>query len=215
MIASAAFPSEWEAIFVNDASTDGSREALCRLAQEHARIRVAHLQSRAGKSAALAAGFSRARGDVIAIMDADLQNDPTDIPRMLALLEAEKLDAVFGIRVRRRDHFLRVVSSKIANIVRRQILGDGASDSGCGLQIFRADALQRIKMFDNMHRFMPALFHIEGFRVAEIPVNHRPRLLGKAKYGIRNRLFAGMADVLAVRWMNKRKLRYVIEEDET
>jgi glycosyltransferase involved in cell wall biosynthesis len=202
----------FEALFVNDGSTDQSRAVLKRLAAENPRVKVLHLKTRSGQSAALAAGFAHARGEFVATLDGDGQNDPAALPAMLALLERESVDAVLGWRQNRRDGPWKKIQSKIGNAVRRAATGDGARDTGCATRVFRREALLRLPRFTNMHRFFPALLRMEGFRYAQMPVNHRPRGAGRSKYGAWNRLWAAAADLLAVRWMRKRRIRYEIEE---
>ena len=165
----------------------------------------------AGQSAAMDAGFKSARGEVVVTLDADLQNDPTDIPRLLRALEG--LDAVVGVRRDRRDNLVRRVSSKIANYVRNRLSDETITDTGCSLKAFRTEAVRRLVLYDGMHRFLPTLLRMEGFRVEEVPVGHRPRRHGESKYGIGNRLLPSFMDLLAVRWMKRRKLRYEVKDD--
>jgi dolichol-phosphate mannosyltransferase len=207
----AATGQPFEIIFVDDGSTDGTREALRRLTREDARVRVLRLRRNAGQTAALDAGFRAARGAVVVTMDADLQNDPRDIPRLLAALPGH--DVVCGWRVDRRDPWTKRVASRIANRVRRAITGDGVHDTGCTLKAFRRDALKRLHLYRGMHRFLPALLLMEGCRVTEVPVGHRPRRAGRSKYGNWGRLWSGLADLWAVRWMARRRLDYEIEGD--
>ena len=201
----------FEVIVVDDGSTDGTAEALRRLAREDRRLRVLRFHRNAGQTAALDAGFRAARGDVIVTMDADLQNDPRDIPTLLAALGA--YDAACGWRVDRRDPWTKRVASRIANQVRRRLTGDGVHDTGCTLKAFRRRPLESLKLYRGMHRFLPALLAIEGCRVVEVPVRHRPRRAGVSKYGNWGRLWSGLADLWAVRWMARRRLAYEIEEE--
>jgi dolichol-phosphate mannosyltransferase len=204
----------YEVIFVDDGSTDGSPEVLRRLAWEDPLVRIVRQRRNAGQSAALDAGFRFARGNVIVTLDADLQNDPADIPRLLATLE--RCDVVAGVRTRRQDDWVRRVSSRIANAVRNRVTHESITDVGCTLKAFRAESLRRIPMFTGMHRFLPTLLKMEGARVVEIPVNHRPRLHGQPKYGIGNRIWRALADLFAVRWMQTRWIdRRISEEIET
>ncbi len=201
----------WEVVFVDDGSTDSSLEVLRRLAAEDPRVRVLRLRRNCGQSAALAAGIERASGRVIVTLDADLQNDPADIPRVLAALEG--YDVVSGVRRGRRDDWRRRAASRVANAVRSRVLGDRISDIGCSLKAYRVEFLRRVPMFDGMHRFLPVLAESEGARVHEIEVAHRPRRFGAAKYNISNRLWKTLADLLAVRWMRKRWIdRGLVEE---
>lgn len=201
----------FEIVFVDDGSTDGTREALRRLARVDPRVRVLRLRRNAGQTAALDAGFRASRGRVVVTMDADLQNDPRDIPRLLAALPG--YDAVCGWRVDRRDPWTKRAASRIANRVRRAFTGDHIHDTGCTLKAFRRDALQRLHLYRGMHRFFPALLAMEGCRVTEVPVGHRPRRAGASKYGNWGRLWSGLADLWAVRWMARRRLDYEIEDD--
>lgn len=201
-----------ELIFVDDGSGDGSRGRLRALAAKDPRVRVLALDRNHGQTAALDAGFRAARGDVIVTLDADGQNDPRDIPKLLA--ELGRAEVVNGVRVGRRDGWLRRVSSRVANGVRNRVTGESVTDVGCSLRAMRAEPLRRVKLFRGAHRFLPTLLRLEGARVVEVPVSHRPRRSGRSKYGIRNRLFAGVVDLLAVRWMQARALRYDVREED-
>jgi dolichol-phosphate mannosyltransferase len=199
---------EYEVILVNDGSGDGSAEKIGELARDHCCLRGLHFKSNRGQSAALDAGFRAARGRSIVTMDADLQNDPADIPALLQALE--EYDAAVGYRRQRRDGWIRRISSRIANAVRNRLSDDDIIDTGCSLKAFRRESLAGIKLYKGMHRFLPTLLRIEGRRVLQVPVNHRLRLRGDSKYGIRNRLFNSFLDLLAVRWMRKRRLGYEV-----
>lgn len=201
----------FEVIFVDDGSTDSTFPRLEALAAVDPRLRVIRFRRNAGQTAALDAGFRAARGAVVVTMDADLQNDPRDIPRLLAALEAH--DVVCGWRVDRQDPWTKRAASRVANAVRRRLTGDGIHDTGCSLKAFRREALARLKLYRGLHRFLPALCRLEGFRVAEVPVRHRPRRAGRSKYGNWGRLWAGLADLWAVRWMARRRLDYQITEE--
>jgi glycosyltransferase involved in cell wall biosynthesis len=201
-----------ELIFVDDGSGDGSRGRLRALAAKDPRVRVLALDRNHGQTAALDAGFHVARGDVIVTLDADGQNDPADIPKLLA--ELGRAEVVNGVRVGRRDGWLRRVSSRVANGVRNRVTGESVTDVGCSLRAMRAEPLRRVKLFRGAHRFLPTLLRLEGARVVEVPVSHRPRRSGRSKYGVRNRLFAGVVDLLAVRWMQARALRYDVREED-
>jgi glycosyltransferase involved in cell wall biosynthesis len=201
----------FEVVFVDDGSTDGTAEALRRIARADGRVRVVRLRRNAGQTAALDAGFRAARGAVVVTMDADLQNDPRDIPKLLAALPGR--DAVCGWRVDRHDPWAKRLASRVANRVRDRFTRDGVHDTGCTLKAFRREALQRLHLYRGMHRFLPALLQMEGFRVTEVPVSHRPRRAGTSKYGNWERLWAGLADLWAVRWMARRRLSYEVEEE--
>jgi glycosyltransferase involved in cell wall biosynthesis len=199
---------EYEIILVDDGSDDGSSEQIDELARSASRVRGLHLARNRGQSAAIDAGFKAARGRAVVTMDADLQNDPADIPALLAALE--EYDAAVGYRRRRRDSWVRRLSSRIANSVRNRLSGDDIIDTGCSLKAFRRESLEGIKLYGGMHRFLPTLLRIEGRRVVQLPVNHRPRYRGTSKYGIRNRVFSSFQDLLVVRWMRKRRLDYEV-----
>ncbi|HET6303948.1 MAG TPA: glycosyltransferase, partial [Myxococcota bacterium] len=176
------------------------------------RVRVVVLDGNHGQSAALDAGFRRARGEIVATLDADGQNDPADLPRLLARLD--DADVVNGVRTGRRDGPVRKLSSRIANGFRNRMTHESVRDVGCSLRVMRREFLERVKLWRGMHRFLPTLLRLEGARIVEVSVSHRPRRHGTSKYGIRNRLFAGFMDVFAVRWMQRRALRYRAQEIE-
>jgi len=198
----------FEIVLVDDGSGDGSAEAIGALASEHPEVRGLHFKANRGQTAAFDAGFKAARGAVVVTIDADLQNDPRDIPALLTALSG--YDAAVGFRAERRDTTVRRWSSKFANTVRNRLSGDDIIDTGCSLKAFRSEALSSIKLWNGMHRFLPTLIKIEGGRVVQIPVHHRPRLAGTSKYGVWNRLFRSSADLLAVRWMKSRRLGYEV-----
>jgi glycosyltransferase involved in cell wall biosynthesis len=200
----------YEIIFVDDGSTDASPRKIEEVRQRHAGIREIRFTSNCGQTAAFDAGFKAARGEVVITMDADLQNDPHDIPAMLALMG--QYDLVCGWRHKRNDDLVRRLSSRIANRIRNKLSGEDIQDVGCSLKVFRREYAQRLKLFTGMHRFFPTLVKLEGGRVAEVKVNHRPRKFGTAKYGVGNRILRSFVDLLAVCWMKKRYLAYVIKE---
>lgn len=203
----------FEIVITDDASVDGSWEVLRELARAEPCLRAQRFAERCGQSAALWAGLQAARGRVIVTLDADLQNDPEDLPRLLEPLA--RFDCVCGSRVasrRQGDNWLRVVASRIANGVRNRLTGEHISDAGCCYRAFKRDCLRNIKFFRGMHRFLPTLLRMEGFTVTEVPIRTRPRRAGRTHYGIWNRLFGSFQDLLAVRWMKKRMLRYRIAE---
>lgn len=196
----------YEIIFVDDGSSDGSGEVLDRLAREHSCVRVFHFDRNYGKTCALEAGFHQSTGDIIIQIDGDLQQDSEDILKLLPLTSS--YDVVCGWRQQRQDGLVKKVSSLIANRVRNVLTHDGMHDTGCPLKIFRRPVLERIRLFEGMHRFFPALALMHGFTVTEVPVRHYPRLHGVSKYGMGNRLFTSLYDLIAVRWMQQRVLRY-------
>jgi glycosyltransferase involved in cell wall biosynthesis len=200
-----------EIIFVDDASTDGSTEVIRDLLARDKRVRLIRLARRSGLTAAFLAGFAAARGAVVATMDSDLQNDPRDLPRLLAALDRH--DAAVGWRRTRRDPWLKRVSSRIGNAVRDAVTGDRVHDSASSLRVMRRECLGAIPPYQGMHRFVPTLLRMAGYRVAEVPVAHRPRRFGHSKYGVRNRARRAFEDLLAVRWMMRRRLRYEVVEE--
>lgn len=193
---------ECELILVDDASTDGTAEALRKTACEFSRPVFHRLNC--GQSAAVASGFRVARGEWVATLDGDGQNDPADLPAMLERAIGERVDCVTGVRAKRRDSLVRKVSSRIANGFRDWVTGDKVSDSGCGIRVVRRAALGEVPVFNGMHRFLPTLLRGQGYRVVEQAVNHRERLRGVSKYGVGNRLWRGIRDCFGVRWYLKR-----------
>src|ERR1700689_156407 len=203
----------YEVVITDDCSKDKSWEILKELAAGDPRIRVQKFEKNCGESAASFAGLKAARGKYLFTLDADLQNDPKDLPKFLAALK--NFDAVCGSRVETRsqgDNFVKVVSSRIANWVRNKLSSENISDAGCCYRAFKRECIADLKFFKGMHRFMPTLFKIEGFTVMEIPVRHNPRAAGQSHYGVWNRLFASFYDLLAVRWMKTRMFKYKIAE---
>ena len=203
----------YEIVAVDDASTDGSLDVLRGLERDHPELRVVALAEHAGQTAALAAGFRAACSRVVVTLDADLQNDPADVPALLAELERSSAAAVVGYRVNRHDSGWKRLQSRIANGVRNRLNRETIRDTGCSLKAFRADAVRALPLFDGMHRFLPTLVRMGGGTVVEVPVRHRPRRFGRTKYGMWNRVFRSFADALAVRWMQRRALRYRIREE--
>lgn len=196
----------YEILFVDDGSRDGSSEELDRLAREHSNVRVFHFDRNYGKTCALDAGFRQSSGEIIIQIDGDLQQDSEDILRLLPYTASH--DLVCGWRQQRQDGFVKMISSRIANPVRNFFTHDGVHDTGCPLKVFRRPVLERIRLFEGMHRFFPALALMHGFTVTEVPVRHYPRIHGVSKYGMGNRLFKSLYDLIAVRWMQSRVLRY-------
>ncbi|MBA2485762.1 MAG: glycosyltransferase family 2 protein [Nitrospira sp.] len=196
----------FELLFIDDGSTDGSSEVLDGLAAQHGAVHVFHFDRNYGQSAAFDAGFKQSTGELVMTIDGDLQNDPADIATLLPLIRT--FDLVCGWRKDRHDNLTRKISSRIANAVRSAVTGDRVHDTGCSLKLFRRSVVDKLQLFEGMHRFFPALALMHGFTVAEVPVRHYPRAHGTSKYGVGNRLFKGLYDLAAVRWMQHRCLRY-------
>ena len=193
----------FEIVFVDDCSTDGTLGALSRAQLKHPEVRIVRHSINTGESAATATGFQHARGAVVIVMDSDQQNDPADIPRILDALRGH--DCVATKRRRREDDWVKRVSSKIGNGFRNTVTGvPGVSDAGCTYRAIRREALREVLVFNGMHRFLPTILRLQGWRITEIEVNHRPRTTGKSKYGIGNRMWRGIADCFAMRWYRKR-----------
>lgn len=203
----------WELICIDDGSTDGTRQILSSLVSQKPYLRIILFIKNYGQSSAFDAGFKAARGQYVITLDGDGQNDPKDIPRLVELIR--DCDLVCGIRLKRKDSFTKRMTSKLANSVRRWVCDDGVEDTGCSLKVYRKDCLSHIKMYHGMHRFLPALFKMEGFRIKQTPVYHRERLKGKSNYHFFNRSLNTVVDLLAVRWMQKRHLRYQIEIEQS
>jgi glycosyltransferase involved in cell wall biosynthesis len=199
----------WELLVVDDGSTDETPAVLAELEGRHPTLRVLRFARSAGQSAAFLAGFEEARGEVVVTLDADLQNNPADIPELLRRLEGH--DAVLGVRRHRRDSALRRLSSRTAGAVRRAVTRDGLTDVGCSLKALRREHLEGLPRFNGVHRFFGTLLVWKGCRIAEVPVDHRPRRAGEAKYNVRNRAFRTLLDLLAMRWLRSRWVRYEIE----
>jgi glycosyltransferase involved in cell wall biosynthesis len=197
--------ADWEVVFVDDGSTDGTFGALTRLHAAHDEVRVIRLRRNFGKAAALQAGFEHAGGDVVVTIDGDLQDDPAEIPRLLAKLE-EGFDLVSGWKTKRRDPLSRRIPSRIFNGVTCRLSGLRLHDLNCGLKAYRAEVLHGLRIYGELHRFIPVLAHYRGFRVAELPVNHRPREHGRSRYGL-ERYFRGFLDLLTVTFMGRYRQR--------
>ena len=195
----------WEAVFVDDGSTDGSFGALTRLHNAHDNVRVVRLRRNFGKAAALAAGFANAEGDIVVTIDGDLQDDPTEIPRLLAKLD-EGFDLVSGWKAHRRDPITRRALSRIFNWVTGRVSGLRLHDLNCGLKAYRAEVVQGLRLYGELHRFIPVLAHYRGYRIAELPVNHRPREHGRSRYGV-ERYLRGFLDLLTVSFIGRYRYR--------
>lgn len=204
----------YEVLWVDDGSTDATPEVLRALAAADPVHRVFRVEPNQGQSAALVAGWRAARAQVVVTMDADLQNDPADVPRLLAALE-EGYDVVSGVRTKRRDSAVRRLSSRLANGVRNRLTGAAVTDVGCTLRACRVELLRDIPVFNGMHRFLPTLLEMRGARLGEVPVGHRPRRYGVTKYGINNRLWRGLVDIWGVRWLQRRAVNLRVAREVT
>ena len=197
-----------EMIFVDDGSIDRTLERI----ETAPNVRVIRFEKNTGQSAAIYAGLQAAHGAITVLIDGDLQNDPTDIPRLLAEID-RGADLVCGYRARRKDTLLKRLTSRIANFVRSRFTKDYVRDTGCTLKAMRRDCVRALLPFKGMHRFIPALVKGAGYRLVEIPVNHRPRRFGQSKYGLGNRAFRATIDMFGVRWLLSRRFNYKIRRD--
>jgi dolichol-phosphate mannosyltransferase len=207
--------ADFELIYVDDGSSDPTPQRLAEACARFPRLRVLRHRRSCGQSTALATAVRAARHPWIATLDGDCQNDPADIPALLAVLapgtRPPGLELVAGWRKRRHDGWLRKLSSRIANGVRAAALGDRTPDTGCGLKVFARDTFLRLPFFDHLHRFLPALFLREGAQVVSVPVNHRHRTKGRSKYGVHNRLWVGIVDLFGVMWLQRRMTHPEVE----
>lgn len=201
----------WELICIDDGSTDKTLDVLKKLKKEKSYLRILKFDQNYGQTSAFDAGFKAAKGDYIITLDGDRQNDPRDIPALLKLTPEH--DLVVGWRHQRKDPASKKITSKFANWIRSSFCEDGVHDTGCSLKVYKNKSLKQLKLYHGMHRFLPALFKIEGFKIAEVPVNHRERTKGQTKYNFFNRSFNTVADMFAVRWMKNRRLQYKIGEE--
>jgi glycosyltransferase involved in cell wall biosynthesis len=203
----------FEVVFVDDGSRDRSAEIIRAFRETDQRVRLVRLKANCGETAATDAGFKAARGARVVVMDADLQNVPADIPMLLSHLD--QWDAVTGWRVDRAagDNLVRRMSSRVANRIRNWVSDETIQDSGCTFRAFRRECLRELVLYRGFHRFIPTLLKMRGYRVIEVPVRHRPRRFGRSKYGVLNRAVVAFADLLVIRWMNARFLRYEVVED--
>jgi glycosyltransferase involved in cell wall biosynthesis len=195
----------WEAIFVDDGSTDGTFSALTRLHSAASNVRVVRLRRNFGKAAALVAGFDQARGEIVVTIDGDLQDDPAEIPRLLAKLD-EGFDLVSGWKAHRRDRLSRRLLSRVFNAVTSRFSGVRLHDMNCGLKAYRAEVVHGLRLYGELHRFIPVLAHYRGYRIAELPVNHRQREHGRSRYGI-ERYLRGFLDLLTVSFIGRYRHR--------
>jgi dolichol-phosphate mannosyltransferase len=200
---------DYEIIFVDDGSVDRTAERI----ETAPNIRLIRFEKNSGQSAAIYAGLTAARGEIVVIIDGDLQNDPADIPRLLAEI-THGADLVCGYRLKRQDTMVKRLTSRIANTVRSRYTKDGVRDTGCTLKAMRRECVSALFPFKGMHRFIPALVKAAGYRLVEIPVNHRPRRFGQSKYGLGNRALRATVDMFGVRWLLSRRLNYKIREEK-
>jgi glycosyltransferase involved in cell wall biosynthesis len=196
----------YEMVVVDDFSSDATVAVLDELSASFPTLVTHRMHRQSGQSTALSAGFDLAGGSIIVTIDADLQNDPADIPKLVSQIGT--FDCAIGWRRDRKDTLSKRIISKVANRVRNWMTGECVKDTGCGLKVFRREAIERIHRFDGMHRFFPTLVKMHGYTVVEIPVNHRPRKHGRTHYNIFNRSIRPLMDLMAVRWLQKRTLRY-------
>lgn len=194
----------FEIVFVDDRSTDRTLEILRAVQADVPELRIVRHRANYGQSAAVASGFRVARGVYLATLDGDGQNDPADLPAMIERLESQGADAVTGVRARRHDSALRRIASRFGNAFRDLVTGVRVSDAGCGIRVLRREAAAELVVFNGMHRFVPTMLALQGYRVEEVEVSHRPRTSGRSKYGILDRGLRGLLDCLAMRWYRRR-----------
>ncbi|MCK5528814.1 MAG: glycosyltransferase family 2 protein [Kiritimatiellae bacterium] len=199
---------EWECLWIDDGSTDQSNELLSSLAKDCPHHKLITFEKNAGQSAAFHAGFHAAKGEIIATIDGDRQNDPADIPLVVEKIISEDWDMVNGYRATRQDNWMRKMVSKVGNGVRNMVTGKTVRDVGCSTRAFKRECVQELPRFKGMHRFLPTFVSMMGYRITEIPVNHRQRPLGTSKYTTWNRMWVGIADVTGVLWLRKRAFNY-------
>lgn len=199
---------DYEVLFVNDGSTDSSGNLLNEISANDNRVRIINFDRNNGLTAALDAGFKSVYGEIVVTLDADLQNDPADIP--LLLEKIKDYDMVCGWRHNRDDPWIKLISSKVANAIRNRLSNEDVRDTGCTLKAYRSECLKEIKLYEGLHRFLPTLFKMEGFSVAEVKVRHNARRSGESKFNVSNRIFRSFYDLLAIMWMKKRHLKYKI-----
>jgi glycosyltransferase involved in cell wall biosynthesis len=199
---------DYEIIFVDDGSVD---QTVQRIAADP-RVRLIQFERNAGQSAAMYAGLQKARGEIAVLIDGDLQNDPSDIPKLLKQI-GPGADLVCGYRAQRKDTVVKRITSRVANFIRSRFTKDGVRDTGCTLKAMKRECVSALMPFKGMHRFIPALVKGAGYRLVEVPVNHRPRQFGQSKYGLGNRAFRATMDMFGVRWLLSRRLNYKLRED--
>ncbi|MDR3555478.1 MAG: glycosyltransferase family 2 protein [Syntrophobacteraceae bacterium] len=201
---------QWECIWVDDGSSDATLELLKKLGRENPRHRYISFDRNAGQSAALWAGFSEARAPIIATIDGDGQNDPADIPALFRTVRSGEADMANGYRANRQDNLKRKISSLLGNGFRTWLTGKTVRDAGCSTRVFRRECIESAPRFAGMHRFLPTLAAMQGYRLSETAVNHRPRVKGSSKYSISNRLWVSLLDIFGLFWLKKRALHYTV-----
>jgi glycosyltransferase involved in cell wall biosynthesis len=202
----------WECLWIDDGSTDGTLERLKALHAERPSHHFVSLVRNCGQTAALMTGGSLACGRIVGTLDGDLQNDPSDLPKLIHVLESTDAHMVNGVRAERRDTALRRISSKVANAFRNRVSGATATDVGCSVRVFYRECLDGVPAFRGAHRFLPTLVAMRGWRLAEVPVRHRERAHGTTSYGVHSRLWVGIVDTLGVRWLVSRNDNPTINE---
>lgn len=205
----AHWPGGVEFLFVDDGSRDNTLDVLKQAQENDSRVRIVHFRRNLGQTAAMAAGFQLAEGRSVATIDGDLQNDPAEIPRLVEMLK--DWDAVCGVREGRKDGRWKRFSSRVANGFRNWVTGDDIIDTGCTLKAYQRECLERLELYRGMHRFLPTLLKMHGFRVTQVLVSHHPRLYGKTNYGTWERMVKGIGDCWAVRWMKKNRIDFAPE----
>ena len=207
-----AQPWAWECIWIDDGSTDPSLSILEKIHGEESHHQFLSFEQNSGQSAAFHAGFIAAQGLILATIDGDSQNDPADLPELIRMVHTGQADMVNGYRRKRRDNLIRKLASRIANRFRNLTTGKTVRDVGCSTRAFRRECVAYLPRFAGMHRFLPTLVSMQGFKLAEVPVNHRPRQFGKSKYNINNRLWVGLMDSFGVMWLKKRAFSYKVNK---
>ena len=205
---------EFEVVYIDDGSSDATPQRLAEAMRQYPRLRVLSHRESCGQSAALMSGFRAARGEWIATLDGDGQNDPADIPKLVAARDgaAENLQLVAGYRKKRHDSWIKRISSRVANGVRASLLGDATPDTGCGLKLIQRAAVLELPFFDHLHRFLPALVQRNGGATISVEVNHRPRTRGVSNYGLFDRLWVGIVDLCGVMWLKRRACQPEVKE---
>lgn len=203
---------EYEIILINDGSTDRSFSILEQLAQFDNHVHAIHFEKNYGQTSAIWAGMKRSTGEYIVLLDADLQTDPNDIFILFPYLK--EYDFINGCRKNRQDTFIKKISSIVGNTIRNFITNDSIQDTGCPMKLFKREIVDSLFLFEGMHRFLPTLAKMNGFRVIEVPVSHKERVFGTSKYGILNRAFVGLIDAFVVGWLKKRQIKYKIRKTQ-